>query len=109
MAEGQEYKWVGTHVQEITGGRMLEPGERMTLDEEAVEEYHNADLIAQGLLIPLGEAAEPLASEAAVDLAQQEGVQLNAVTGTGVDGRITKADVERHLAETVRADEGGDS
>lgn len=37
------------------------------------------------------------ATETAVTLANDRGVDLSLVTGTGVDGRITKGDVEAFL------------
>lgn len=43
--------------------------------------------------------AEVDATEAARDLANEHGVDLNEVEGTGADGRITKDDVENYLAE----------
>lgn len=38
------------------------------------------------------------ATAGAVELAEQEGVDLSQVEGTGKDGKITKADVENFLA-----------
>lgn len=38
------------------------------------------------------------ATESAVKLAEAEGLDLSTVTGTGAEGRITKADAEQALA-----------
>jgi hypothetical protein len=43
-----------------------------------------------------GEEAEPHATEGAIEAADELGVDLNEVEGTGKGGRITKADVEQH-------------
>lgn len=40
------------------------------------------------------------ATEAAVELAKAEGVDLSAVVGTGAEGRILKSDVELAIAAT---------
>jgi pyruvate dehydrogenase E2 component (dihydrolipoyllysine-residue acetyltransferase) len=54
-------------------------------------------------------AAESIrATPVAANLAQQAGVDLNAVSGTGPGGRITKQDIERHLAAQLAPQaEGG--
>lgn len=46
---------------------------------------------------PPGIAARPSASPAARRLAEQHGVDLSALTGSGPDGAIVATDVERHL------------
>lgn len=48
---------------------------------------------------PAGGEGEPVASHHAVKLAEELGVDLSAVTGTGKDGSITKADVEAAASE----------
>lgn len=49
-----EYKWVGNHLQDLTGGRMMEPGEVVELTDEEISDPFNAALIAGGqmLLLP---------------------------------------------------------
>ena len=42
---------------------------------------------------PVAEPAEPLATDAARELAFQYGIDLRDVTGTGAEGRITRDDV----------------
>lgn len=42
------------------------------------------------------------ATETAVNLAEERGVDLAMVTGTGVDGRITKGDVENYLQQQAQ-------
>lgn len=39
------------------------------------------------------------ATPAAADLAAEHGVDPTEVEGTGADGKVTKADVETHIAE----------
>lgn len=41
------------------------------------------------------------ATDAAVKLAAEHGIDLADVVGTGADGRITKGDVEAHLANAT--------
>jgi len=46
------------------------------------------------------------ATDAAAKLAAEHGIDLVGVTGTGADGRITKGDVEAHLAAAAEAAKG---
>ena len=46
-----------------------------------------------------GEVKGPAATESALEMAAAYGVDLSEVTGTGANGRITKADVEKYLEE----------
>lgn len=47
--------------------------------------------------VPPSIAARPSASPAARRLAEQHGIDLSALTGTGPDGAIVAVDVERHI------------
>lgn len=49
------------------------------------------------------------ATEAAVELAEEHGIDLSEVEGTGVDGRITKPDVEALLDEGELDEGDGDA
>jgi pyruvate/2-oxoglutarate dehydrogenase complex dihydrolipoamide acyltransferase (E2) component len=61
----------------------------------------------------VGEPAEPNATDTAVKLAAEHELDLAGVAGSGVDGRITKADVESHLAALAAVESepntGGDN
>ena len=48
------------------------------------------------------------ASDAAIKLAEEEGVDLKLVTGTGKDGNVTKGDVEAYL-KALKADDGANA
>lgn len=50
--------------------------------------------------------ADVEATVAAMDLAEEHGVDLSQVSGTGEDGRITKPDVEAYIAESQDTTEG---
>lgn len=73
-------------------GRLL-PIEDNPLADEISDDYGaDAEDAAE-------EAAEGIdATTGAVEFAQANNVDLHEVTGTGTDGRITKADVENYLA-----------
>lgn len=44
------------------------------------------------------------ATEAAAAIADEHDVNLSEVEGSGVEGRVTKSDVEQHLAEKEQAE-----
>lgn len=52
------YKNVGNHVEDLADGRALAPGESADLDEDAVRDPRNEDLVARGVLIGTDEEAE---------------------------------------------------
>ena len=52
---------------------------------------------------PLSIAARPSASPAARRLAEQHGIDLSALTGSGPDGAIVAVDVERHIGMAAPA------
>lgn len=59
---------------------------------EAVQEHADAKADDSS-----DEEAQPLATDAAAKLAEEQGVDLHDVDGSGKDGKITKPDVEKHL------------
>lgn len=56
-----------------------------------------------------GAGDEVRASKAAAELADEYGVDLSNVEGSGSGGRITKGDVEAYIAASVGQREGDDS
>jgi len=50
----QEYKNVGAHAEELTGGRVVGLGEVVDLSAEDVKDEHNKRLIDEGILIETG-------------------------------------------------------
>lgn len=50
------------------------------------------------MLTPTSEADDLLVSEAVMVFAQENGVDISKVVGTGKDGRVKKADVEAVIA-----------
>lgn len=93
-----EHKWVGNHPQDLASGQMLAPGETAELSDDEMRDPHNAALIAEGGLIPLSDTPTPNATDDAVELAGQHQVNLADIPGTGAAGRVTKRDVEHHIA-----------
>jgi pyruvate/2-oxoglutarate dehydrogenase complex dihydrolipoamide acyltransferase (E2) component len=94
----------------ITSQSRLMPLEQHPLNEENAPEGSEAAISPDYGTVPEptddaateGEDApadDVNATQGAVDLAAAEGVDLAQVTGTGDGGRITKADVEAHIAD----------
>lgn len=50
-----DYRYVGRHPGDLADGRPLEPGETVTLDEDAAAVAHNARLIKEGVLLKVPE------------------------------------------------------
>ena len=50
-----------------------------------------------------GDPPPPSATDAAIKLAEENGVDLAQVTGTGADGRITQPDVQKFIDERAGA------
>lgn len=94
-----EYKNVGNHAHDLASGLVLAPGETAELSDEDVKDPHNASLIEDGVLIPTGSEGAPVlnATDDAIELAEQNQVDLASIPGTGTAGRITKRDVEKHI------------
>lgn len=57
------------------------------------------------LLVATVDNAPPPPTEEAAELAQEHGVDIRAVGGTGQDGRVLKGDVETYL-EGLEDDDG---
>jgi pyruvate/2-oxoglutarate dehydrogenase complex dihydrolipoamide acyltransferase (E2) component len=93
------YKLVGDHPEDLADGRVIGVGERIELDEETVKDPHNQSLLDDGKLIEVEADQEPPITGAARDLAAEHDIPLNALSGTGADGRITLEDVERYVTE----------
>ncbi len=89
-------------------GWILQPGEAVPSEAEA-EAIEEVAVVGAGApaAAPAAPAAAPppaeagfvLASPAARRLAKEKGVNLAEVTGTGPNGRVTEADIERYIAE----------
>lgn len=84
------------------------------LVEQAVERYGADDpQVAEAVEVinkRMAAGGEPVAAEsdvdataAAAELAAEHGVDLETVEGSGVEGRVTKPDVEAAIAETEEA------
>lgn len=91
-----EFKHVGAHVETLDAGQMVAPGDIFEVTGEQAAMPRFQDLLKEGVVIST--AGAPQATDAAEKLAEEEGVELASVVGTGVDGTITKGDVEAYLA-----------
>ena len=97
-----ETRWVETADEPIVGQttyeRVLVSPEEPPTDEvrtaEELEETEVANEEAAEAAEAEAEANQIDATDAAIEAAEELGVDLASVTGSGVDGRITKADVE---------------
>lgn len=95
-----KYRNVGNHAEDLADGRMVAPGEYTPdLADEDLSDPRLTDLIDRGVFIALDEAQ---ATDAARKLADDKGVQINAVTGTGKDGQVTERDVEKFVRDSER-------
>lgn len=80
------------------GSDVFRPG-----DEKALAEAEGIDM---AFLSSIGavegyeaqEVQAPPATDSARKLAREHGIDLSAVEGTGSGGKITKADVEKHVS-----------
>jgi pyruvate/2-oxoglutarate dehydrogenase complex dihydrolipoamide acyltransferase (E2) component len=89
MPGKDETRWQsveGDHADDVTYGRVLAaPGTVATDEARTAEEISaTAEAAVEGIN----------ATDGAIEAANELGVDLATVTGTGADGRITKADVE---------------
>lgn len=82
----------------IRDGVRHKEGALLQVPEYAVPSITDADP-PFGRVVDLEAATRPTdATDAARDLAREEGVDLGSVEGTGKDGRVLKSDVEAALA-----------
>jgi hypothetical protein len=96
-----EIKHVGLHAEDLADGRMVGPGETITVDDELLGDPHNKRLLDEGVFIRLDELPKalegPEATEEAIKLARKERVSLADVRGTGEGKRILVSDVEAYV------------
>jgi len=93
------YKNVGRSNVDLHDGRILEPGQTRELTSDEAALPHNQRLVALGTLVPAQTAAKVNATDEAIQLAADNGVDLAELQGSGAHGRITKGDVDRHLKQ----------
>lgn len=95
----KQYKYIGMHA--VSEPVIMATGDVVTLTEEDAE-----PLLLNGHIVEVEDPDPPKATDAAVRLAEQEGIDLNTVTGTGKDGQITHDDV--HAAIEAESHEEGE-
>jgi pyruvate/2-oxoglutarate dehydrogenase complex dihydrolipoamide acyltransferase (E2) component len=87
------YRVASSHPEETHTGATFAPG------EEAVgfdpENSEDARKLEEGLFVAIQEKAPRPPSKEAVAKAEELGIDLEEVAGTGKDGAVTVADVER--------------
>ena len=91
MTDG--YRVAGTRPEEIHTGATFAPGE--TAEGIDPENPFDAAKIAEGRFVAIQSGKPPKASKAAQKKAEDLGVDLEKVDGTGNKGAIGVADVER--------------
>lgn len=84
---------VSTHPVSLASGRVLAPGEASPISGDA----HDRALIADGTLVPTETRTDYSAMKHDQLAAYAEGAELD-VKGTGKDGTVTNADLEKALA-----------
>jgi len=100
VARVKETKAVGVPIAYIT-----EPGEEVPVEVEAPPPAKAAPEVAAPAPAPAAKEEKPFvrASPAARRLAREKGVDLTQVKGTGPEGRVTEADVQRFIEEREKA------
>lgn len=91
MSDG--YRVSSTHPEPIHTGAEFAPGETAVGIDPS--DPFDAERIAEGKFVPIKLASKPKASKPARDKADELGVDLAKVDGTGAKGAITVADVEQ--------------
>lgn len=100
MSEG--YRVASAHPEEIHTGAEFAPGEQAV----GIDPSHPFDAakITEGIFVPIRTTAALKASDAAEKKAEELGIDLSKVEGTGAKGAITVADVEQaHENQEVSA------
>lgn len=86
------------HPVDLASGRMVADTDEITLNQEEVSDPYNKNLMEQGILVYSGPVdSPPEATPEAAKAAEDAGIALSDVAGTGKDGRIKVEDVEAHL------------
>ena len=97
-------------VREVVEGRPVETASGESLKEFKVGQeiegpdaefqvgLGHAEVIEESPVSSEGESQEVLATQAALDHAEALGVDITAIKGSGKDGKVTKADVEKAVA-----------
>lgn len=103
-ATSADYRYVGPHLDDLHDGRIVEPGQLVTLTHEQATDPHNQQRIQTGLLVlaaadRAAAAAEENATDEAIELAAANGVTLADVQGSGANSRILKGDVEQYIRD----------
>ena len=75
-----------------------------TTDDQLERIRENVDRVAEGIDQLEQHGGTPPASDAAAELANENGLDLRRVNGTGEDGRVLKSDVQDFL-ESLEAEE----
>jgi hypothetical protein len=75
------FRCIGEHAEDLTGGRLLAPGDFVLLDEEALADEHNARLIYEGKLIPADDY------EPESEVKRQLGMEEQHIAESSSDGK----------------------
>lgn len=97
----------GVHPESLRSGRTVGPGDELS-DEEASE---NLQLVERGVLFAIdGAQVQPTidASPAAHKMAQEAGIDLAEIAGTGTGGRVIDEDVKKAIAAAEASNENPD-
>jgi pyruvate/2-oxoglutarate dehydrogenase complex dihydrolipoamide acyltransferase (E2) component len=86
------YRLTSDHSESLCDGRMVHPGDRVS----EADAKKNPQLLGRDVLAKERAVVPPdiNATDAAVRLAKEHGLDLTTVVGTGKDGRIVDADVQ---------------
>ena len=90
MSKQDTYRVISRHVESLSCGQMLDPGE--TSNRVDLSNPSDKALVEDGKLVLITESKID-ATDAAIERAAELGVDLRSVQGTGSGGRITLDDV----------------